>query len=62
MSSGGTPTRRGAFVTAPGWDLVREGAIGTLRVFDVAFHFGPDWSSPLTPWSWFDSLALGGGC
>ena len=42
-------------------DLVRDGAIGTMRAFDVAFHLGPDFLNPLTAWSWADSAALGGG-
>jgi predicted dehydrogenase len=41
-------------------DLVRAGAIGPVRSFDVAFHLGQLFP-PLAPWTWVDSIALGGG-
>jgi predicted dehydrogenase len=40
-------------------ELVQDGAIGALREIDGTFRF--PLSSPLTPWSWFDALATGGG-
>ncbi len=39
-------------------ELVRDGAIGTVREMDCQFRL----AFPLrTPWSWWDDLALGGG-
>lgn len=39
-------------------ELVREGAIGTLREIEGTFrrHL-----PPLTPWTWYDTVATGGG-
>jgi predicted dehydrogenase len=41
-------------------ELVRGGAIGRLRAVDASFHLG-HLIPPLFPWSWIESLALGGG-
>jgi predicted dehydrogenase len=39
-------------------ELVRDGAIGTLREIEYTFRLG---FPPLAPWGWWDSLAAGGG-
>jgi predicted dehydrogenase len=41
-------------------ELVRSGAIGELREIDITFRGG--FLPPLAPWTWFDTLATGGGC
>jgi predicted dehydrogenase len=40
-------------------ELVRSGAIGTLREIEYAFRFS--FMSPLSPWTWWLDLASGGG-
>jgi predicted dehydrogenase len=41
-------------------DLVRDGAIGELREIDWTFRF-PQPLPPLSPWTWMDTIAAGGG-
>jgi predicted dehydrogenase len=38
--------------------LIREGVIGTLREIEGTFR---RYLAPLTPWTWYDTLATGGG-